>query len=132
VCVGVCVWTHPQGLDDQVPGLQLSLHDAQQGEQLGLAQVIHVELTFLQHTHTKTHTHTQVSVSQCNHLVGLDVGVYCSKYTHTHTHTHSLTHTHTHTHALILKAKFVNNMHFPAQISPFATSVLNLNTSSSC
>lgn len=41
--------THPQGLDDQVAGLQLSFHDAQQGEQLGLAQIIHVELTFLQH-----------------------------------------------------------------------------------
>lgn len=47
---GTCrcvVWTHPQGLYDQVAGLQLSLHDTQQCEQLWLTQVIHVELTFL-------------------------------------------------------------------------------------
>lgn len=39
--------THPQGLDDQVSGLQLSFHDTQQGEQFRLAQVVHIELTFL-------------------------------------------------------------------------------------
>lgn len=47
-------WTHPQGFYDQVSSLQLSLHDAQQGEQLWLAQVIHVELTFLQHNQKET------------------------------------------------------------------------------
>lgn len=40
--------THPQGLYDQVTGLQLAFHDTQQGEQLRLAQVVHVELVFLE------------------------------------------------------------------------------------
>ena len=47
------VRTHPQGLNDQVPCFQLSLHDAQQGEELWFAQTVHVELTFLKEH--KTH-----------------------------------------------------------------------------
>lgn len=63
---GVClcaVWTHPQSLYDQVAGLQLSLHDTQQGEQLRLTQVIHVELTFLQQRPEKGQRVTNTSFS---------------------------------------------------------------------
>lgn len=46
--------THPQGLYDQVTGFQLAFHDTQQGQQLRLAQVIHVELIFLQEKKSET------------------------------------------------------------------------------
>lgn len=61
---GECWWlcrTHPQGLDDQVTGLQLALHDAQQGEQLRLAQIIHVELAFLQNKEEENRLESQRS-----------------------------------------------------------------------
>lgn len=64
--------THPQGLDDQVAGLQLSLHDTQQGEQLRLAQVIHVELTFLQQKEGKL-THQNL-YSLLLSIIGLCIG----------------------------------------------------------
>lgn len=57
--------THPQRLDDQVSSLQLPLHDAQQGEQLGLAQVIHVELTFLQHRAETTQSQSRAARPSC-------------------------------------------------------------------
>lgn len=46
--------THPEGLDDEVSCLQLSLHDAQQSQELWFAQTIHVELTFLKETQIDT------------------------------------------------------------------------------
>lgn len=49
----VSTGTHPQGLYDQVTGFQLAFHDTQQGEQLRLAQVIHVELVFLEENSQK-------------------------------------------------------------------------------
>lgn len=45
--------THPKSLNDQVSGLQLTLHDAQEGQELRLTQVVHVQLTFLKHTDTE-------------------------------------------------------------------------------
>lgn len=45
--------THPKSLNDQVSGLQLTLHDAQESQELWLAQVVHVQFTFLKHTDTE-------------------------------------------------------------------------------
>lgn len=45
--------THPKSLNHQVSGLQLTLHNAQEGQELWLAQVVHVQLTFLKHTDTE-------------------------------------------------------------------------------
>lgn len=76
-CECACVvWTHPQGLYDQVAGLQLSFHDTQQGEQLGLAQVIHVELTFLQDTGQKQRVRVRVIQHNRQFIfkVGLGIG----------------------------------------------------------
>lgn len=53
--------THPQGLYDQVTGFQLAFHDTQQGQQLRLAQVIHVELIFLQEKKSETSGEKQIS-----------------------------------------------------------------------
>ncbi len=42
--------THSKSFNDQISGLELSLHDAQKGKELWFAQVVDVQLTFLKHT----------------------------------------------------------------------------------
>lgn len=42
--------THPKSFNDQISGLEFSLHDAQKGKELWFAQVVDVQLTFLKHT----------------------------------------------------------------------------------